>query len=249
MAWLGGCSSCKETPATSSPQDAGLALQQQPPAPAEPPIPERAMQAHMQGRSHGREGRFKEALEHFQQAREAAPSWPMPVADIGFTYLLMGDDAQALKAYEELNALAPQGYANSKQVLDSLRREKDGRVPAGTYRKFMEIQQLRDVEEMRKRLQALTRTAPGFIPAWRELAEFAKDPKEAERHIAKVLALDPDSETRGNLLYLQARLLQERGEREAAHRQYQALLDDPAMPPSVKDLAREALSIPENVKP
>jgi len=249
MAWLGGCSSCKEKPAPPSPQDAGLALPQQTPPPAEPPIPERAMQAHMQGRAHGTEGRFKEALEHFQQAREAAPSWPMPLADIGFTYLLMGDDARALKAYEELDALAPQGYANSKQVLESLRREKDGRVPAGTYRKYMEVQRLRDLVEIRKRLQTLTRTAPGFFPAWQELAELEQDPKEAEKLIAKALALDPDTETRGNLLYQQARLLHERGEREAARGQFQALLDDPAMPPSVKDLAREALSLPENIQP
>jgi tetratricopeptide (TPR) repeat protein len=205
------------------------------------------MQLHMQGRTHGSEGRFEEALKHFQQAREAAPGWHMPLADIGFTYLLMGDDARALKAYEELDALAPQGYANSKQALDSLRREKDGRVPPGTYRKYLEVQQLRDLEEIHKRLEALSRAAPGFIPALQELAETAKEPKEAEKLIAKALALEPDPDTRGHLLYLQARLLQARGEHAAARKQYQALLDDPAMPPGVKDLAREALSLPENL--
>jgi tetratricopeptide (TPR) repeat protein len=207
------------------------------------------MQLHMQGRAHGQEGRFEEALKHFQQAREAAPSWLLPQADIGFTYLLMGDDARALKAYEELDALAPQGYANSKQVLDSLRREKDGRVPVGTYRKYMEVLRLRDLEEIRKRLKELTRAAPGFIPGWQELALTEQDPREAEKLVAKALALEPDLETRGHLLLHQARLLQVRGEREAGRKQYQALLNDPAMPPSVKVLAKEALSIPENILP
>jgi tetratricopeptide (TPR) repeat protein len=247
LAWLGGCS-CKGTPAqaTSTPPASPVRQQEAPPPeePPTPPVPEGAARLHLQGREAGQVGRFEEALQHFAQAQALAPGWHLPLYDIGYTYLLMGEDARALEAYERLDALAPQGFSDARRILDCLRRERDGRVPAGTYRKYLEVQPLRDLEEIRRRLEALTRSVPSFYPAWQELAAITSDTAEAERMVAKALALEPETETRGHLRVHRVELLRRRGEHEAARAQLQALLDEPDMAPGVKVLAREALHLP-----
>jgi tetratricopeptide (TPR) repeat protein len=252
---LEGCTCGKSAPSSSA-VDAGTALSPpstpQPAAdapPPEPPVPERAMQLHAQGRKHGEVGEFEEALRSFQQAREVAPTWPLPLYDVGITYLYMKDDARALEAYEQLETLAPQGISDSKRMLDSLRREHAGRVPKGTLREFLEVMRLRDMAELRRRLEELTRKAPDFVPAWQELAASTEQPEEAERLLAKTLSLGPDAETRGQLLVLRARLTWRRGEKEAARKQLEALLADPSTTPSVATEVRELLSLPDNVTP
>ncbi|HYI03110.1 hypothetical protein [Hyalangium sp.] len=255
LACLEGCTCGKSAPSSSA-MDSGTALS--PPSaaqpagdapPPEPPLPERAMQLHAQGRKHGEVGQFEEALRAFQQAREIAPTWPLPLYDVGVTYLYMKDDAQALEAYEQLDTLAPQGVSDSKRMLDSLRREHDGRVPKGTLREFLEVMRLRDMAEVRRLLEELTRKAPAFVPAWHELAVSTEQPEEAERLLAKALSLGPDAETRGQLLLHKARLTWRRGEKEAARKQLEALLADPSTPPGVAVEAREMLSLPDNVTP
>src|SRR5690606_29678655 len=104
------------------------------------------------------------------EAQQAAPTWPLPLYDMGLTFLYMKADAKALEAFTKLDALAPQGLPGSKRMVDSLRREQDGRVPKGTLREFLDIERLRDLQESRRRLEALTRKAPAFAPAWQELA-------------------------------------------------------------------------------
>jgi len=255
LACLSGCTCGKPAPSPSA-VDAGTALGQPPPSkptaqtpPPPPPVPERAMQLHAEGRKHGEAGAFAEALQSFQQARELAPSWPLPLYDVGLTYLYMKEDARALEAYEQLDTLAPQGVSDSKQLLDSLRREKDGRVPPGTLREFLEVMRLTELPELRKRLEALTRKAPAFVPAWKELALSAEKPEEAERLLAKALALEPDATSRGELLVYKALLAWRRGEREAARQQLQALLADPSTPASAATRARELLSLPDSITP
>ncbi|MBN1207351.1 MAG: tetratricopeptide repeat protein [Myxococcaceae bacterium] len=257
MACLGGCS-CKGKPDSSAAaQDSGgpLSQQQAPlPAAAETPppaseVPERAMQLHAAGRRYIEAGQHQEALKSFQEARELAPGWPVPLYDIGLTYLQMKDDPRALESFEALDKLAPQGVSESKRMLDSLRREQDSRVPKGTLREFLEVQRVADPDEARRLLEELTRKAPGFVPAWHELAVSAEGNEEGERLLAKALALEPHAEARGQLLVHRALLLRRRGEHEAARKQLQALIDDPAMPPSVIAEARELLSDSDSPRP
>ena len=248
---LGGCS-CKGTPAQPASKPAPVQAQREPPPPPSPllaPPPkeptafDKAMQAHAQGRAQGEVGNFQEALKLFAQARELAPQWPMPVYDTALTYLLMGDVAQALPAYEEVDTLAPQGFSDTKRVIDCLRREKAGRVPKGTFRQFIEVKRLRDPVEFERRLEALAKAAPNFYPAHHELISFGKDMDERLRRLEKTLALKPDALTRGELLVYKANLLRESGKLAESRKLLQSLVDDPQSLPGTVAEAKEALSI------
>lgn len=252
LACFSGCTCGKPPPSPSAPAvSAPLAP---PPAaptpPPPPPVPERAMQLHAEGRKHGEAGAFAQALQSFQQAREAAPAWPLPLYDVGLTYLYMKEDAKALEAYEQLHALVPEGVSDSPRMRDSLRREQDGRVPPGTLRDFLQVMQLKDLPEIQRRLEAMTQQAPAFVPAWLERARLASEqPEQAQRLVAQTLALEPDPLTRAELLTYQALLLRRQGQSAAARKQLEALRDDPRTPPSVAAEVRELLGIPDTVTP
>jgi tetratricopeptide (TPR) repeat protein len=246
---LGGCS-CKGASGPSSPlvPDAGQAPPSPPKAilaPAEPP-PEtpydKAVKAHMQGRTSGEAGNFQEALKHFQVARELAPEWPLPLYDMAHTHLLQGNAAKALELYTQVDKLVPRGFSDTPRVLECLRREKDGRVPRGTYRKFLDVLRLRTPEEFERGMRALTRTAPKFYPAWRELISYGKDLDEQERLLEKALALKPDPLSRGELLVSKANLLRRRSKDAEARALLQSLVDDPQSLESTVTDAKEALS-------
>jgi len=248
---LGGCS-CKGTPAQpeSTPPTAAEASRQPPPAtPTPPPAPkeptafEQAMRLHAQGRQSGEAGNFQEALKLFAQARELAPEWPLPLYDTALTYLLMGDAAKALPIYEEVDKLAPQGFSDTKKVVECLRREKAGRVPRGTFRKYIDLMRLRDAQALHRGLEELARSAPSFYPAAFELIGLGKDLDERERRLEKTLALKPDVRTRGELLIYKAGLLRERGRLEESRKLLQAVVEDPKELPSTVAEAREALAI------
>lgn len=257
LACFQGCTCQGRTPPSPSTADAGTALAPPSPAPlagqappSEPPVPERAMQLHAQGRKHGSMGEFELALRFFNEAREAAPTWPLPLYDTGLTFLYMKVEARALEAFTELDKLAPQGFADSKRMLDSLRRETEGRVPKGTLNEFLDTMRLRDLEEIRKRLEAQTKKAPAFVPAWMELARISSEtPEEAQRLVAKTLSLEPDPGSRAEMLVYQAVLLRRQGQTEAFRKQLEAVRDDPNTPPNIVAEARELLSIPDNVVP
>jgi tetratricopeptide (TPR) repeat protein len=252
LAWLGGCS-CQEKTSATAPNDAGAAQSpQQAPTPvqevyhppSEPTIPERALELHTQGRTHMEAGKHDEALKSFEQAQALAPSWRLPLYDTAYTHVLMGDNAQALKLYEQLDEMEPLGFAQSKKLLDSLRREQDGRVPKGTLREFLAVQQLRDLAEARSKLEAMTKTAPNFVLAWRELAMSSEDIAESERLLEKALALIPDVETRGELLVHKGVLLRRRGQEEEALKHLKALSVDKSLLHSQRSQAREVLNSP-----
>lgn len=253
LAILAGCT-CqgRSTPAPAA-TDAGTALSQPPASPPtaqqQQPVSERAKQLHAQGRKHGEAGEFEQALRYFHEAEKAAPNWPLPLYDMGLTFLFIKADDRALETFTKLDAVAPLGMLGSKRILDSLRREKDGRVPEGTLSEFLAIEQLRDVQEVRRKMQALTQKAPGFAPAWQELAMTEEKPEEAEKLIAKALSLEPDAETRGSLLVHKAILMWRRGEVDAARKLLRELLADPTTLPTTAADARELLNIPEGMKP
>jgi tetratricopeptide (TPR) repeat protein len=253
LASLAGCTRQGSSTPSPAATDAGTALGQPPASPAtaqQPPsIPERARQLHAQGRKHGEAGEFELALRYFHEAELAAPSWPLPLYDMGLTFLYVKADDRALETFTKLDAVAPLGLPGSKRILDSLRREKDGRVPQGTLREFLDIERLRDVQEVRRRMQALTQKAPGFVPAWQELAMTEEKPEEAEKLIAKALSLEPDAESRGTLLVYRATLMWRRGEADAARKLLRELLADPTTLPATAAEARQLLSIPDGMKP
>jgi tetratricopeptide (TPR) repeat protein len=212
--------------------------------PPGPQIPERAVELHAQGRAQVDSGQHAEALKLFQQAQALAPDWYLPLYDSAYTYILMGENDRALLLLEQLDGLEPLGFAQSKKMLDSVRREKDGRVPKGTLREFLSVQQLRDAAELRSKLQALTQKAPNFVLAWRELALSAEDPAEGERLVEKALALSPDVETRGELLVHKGVLLRRRGQEEEARKLLEALMIDKSLLHSARSQAREVLNSP-----
>ncbi|HEX8825051.1 MAG TPA: tetratricopeptide repeat protein [Archangium sp.] len=249
---LGGCS-CKGTPAPpASTTDTVVVVsprqappQPVPPAPAPPKEPtayDKAVQFHQQGRLSGESGNLQEALNHFQQARELAPGWPLPIYDTALTYLLMGDTAKALTFYEQVDKLEPKGFADTKRVLECLRREKSGRVPKGTFRKFIDLMRLRDPEAYERQLAEMTKAAPNFYPAWREFIVYGKDLDEQERRLEKALSLKPDAESRGELLVYKSNLLRRRGKEAEARELLQSLVDDPQSLPSTVTSAKEALT-------
>lgn len=249
---LGGCSCQGTAGQPSSSIDAGPTSLQQAsppqavtPPPAPPPEPtafEKASQLHAQGRLSGEVGNFQQALAFFQQARELAPEWPLPVYDTGLTHLLMGDIPRALGFYEQVDKMAPEGFSDTKRVIECLRREKAGRVPKGTFRKFIDAMRSRDQEELQKKLEELTRTAPTFYPAWRELISYGKDLDEQERRLAKALSFKPDPESKGELLIYRSTLLRRRGKEEEARKLLQSLVDDPQSTRSTVVRAKEALT-------
>ncbi|HVG57747.1 MAG TPA: hypothetical protein VNA24_04285 [Hyalangium sp.] len=242
LASLAGCTCQGGSPPAPSATDAGTAQQQ-------PSIPERARHLHAQGRKHGEAGEFELALRYFHEAEKAAPSWPLPLYDMGLTFLYIKADDRALETFTKLDAVAPQGLPGSKRMLDSLRREKDGRVPAGTLREFLQIKQLKNLQDVRRRMKELTQKAPGFVPAWQELAMAEEKPEEAEKLIAKALSLEPDADSRGMLLVAKATLMWRRGEADAARKLLREILADPTTLPDTAAEARELLTIPEGMKP
>ncbi|HEX8704576.1 MAG TPA: tetratricopeptide repeat protein [Myxococcaceae bacterium] len=253
LAWLGGCS-CQGKPAASAVPDSGAstASEQTTPTPVQemihPPenvIPERAVELHAQGRSQLDAGQYQEALQSFQQAQALAPNWYLPLHDSATAYILMGENDRALVLHEQLEKLDPEGFAQNKKMLDSLRREKDGRVPKGTLREFLAVEQVRDTAEQRGKLQALTKKAPNFVLAWRELALTAEDPVEGEQLVEKALTLTPDVETRGELLVHKGVLLLRRGKDEEARKLLGELMVDRSLLHSARSQAREVLNSPK----
>lgn len=249
---LGGCS-CQSKPVQPSPstsaalppgevQKPPTAKVQEPAAP-QPDTPMlQAMKLHAQARQTGESGNLPGALQQFQQAHELAPEWPYPVYDTALTYLLMGEMDKALETYQRVDKMAPEGFSDTKRVIECLRREKDGRVPKGTFRKFIDAMRSRTPEEHERQLLELTKSAPKFYPAWREYAPYGKDTAEQLRLLEKALALAPDIESRGEMLIYKANLLRRSGKEAEGRALLQSLVDDPKALKTTVTSAKEALS-------
>jgi tetratricopeptide (TPR) repeat protein len=249
---LGGCS-CQSKPVqqpSSSPSLSPGQVQKPPTAkpggpiapPPDTPLT-RAMKLHAQARVTGESGNLQEALKQFQQAHELAPEWPFSLYDTALTYLLMGEADKALEVYQQVDKMAPEGFSDTKRVIDCLHREKDGRVPKGTFRKFIDAMRARTPEEHEGQLKALTKSAPKFYPAWREYAPYGKDVAEQLRLLEKALALEPDAESLGEMLIYKANLLRRAGKEAEARALLQSLVDDPKSLKITVNGAKEALSL------
>jgi hypothetical protein len=141
-----------------------------------------------------------------------------------------------------VDTLMPQGFSDTKRVVECLRREKAGRVPKGTFRKFIDVMRLRDPVEFERQMGELAKAAPQFYPASQELIAYGKDLDERRRRLEKTLALKPDVGTRGQLLIYKGNLLREGGKLEEASKLFQSLIDDPQSLPNTVAEAKEALA-------
>jgi tetratricopeptide (TPR) repeat protein len=204
-------------------------------------VPAEAERLHQEGRKAGAAGDHARALDLFEQAHKLAPSWPYPVYDAAYTYLLDGDNAHAEERYADVDRLAPRGFFTNKTSLDCLRRERSGELPAEFCRAFTMTEFL-PPDQRREALHALVDRAPDFGAAWHELSEAISDDEPARAHaIEQGLAAKSDPDTRGLLLINKALLLQE-SDRATAIRMLSELAVDPASTLGTEQIAKATLA-------
>lgn len=163
-------------------------------------VSEAAIKLHQKGREIGSRGNHNEALQLFKEASTLAPDWPYPVYDAAFTYLMQGDAKTALEYYELVDSLAPRGYFTVKTAIHTLRGENAGLYPKGLYLSYIQLEWWTDPIQKKKKVMSIIEVAPDYAPAWKELAVLEADDKKFINAIDKGLSLNPDLETKGNLL-------------------------------------------------
>lgn len=175
-------------------------------------IDEEAKKLHEQARLFGESDKYDLAIENLQKAIKIDPNWVYPVYDLAFTYLLKGDDENALKYYQLTDQLAPKGFFTSKTALSTLEGEKSGKYPKGLYLNYLQIEWTNDVNKKMAIVKSITENVPDFAPAWKDLANLQSDTIERQKAIEIGLSKNPDAETKGILIINKAILLNEKGE-------------------------------------
>lgn len=203
---------------------------------------EEAGRLHALGRAAGSVGQYHLALTRFAEARAAAPSWPYPLYDAGFTHLYTSDPAAAVRMFEAVEAMAPYGFLNTQMVLDTVRRELAGRTEPGIAVTLTLVEADSDRGRRRLVLQAMASTNPEVPRVWQLLAEVAVDTDERLAFVARGLAADPDPTTRCMLVIHDAWIRYVRGEEAASVATLGALALDPGTPREMARRARWALS-------
>lgn len=163
-------------------------------------VPLRAKELHEEGRRLGSAGELEAAIAKFNEASQLCPEWAYPRYDLAHTYLLQDEDAKALEAYRQVDALVPRGFFTTKTAVWTLEREAAGAIPRGTYRAFLTHEWAEDNERRIQILEEVLSQAPGYPPAHQKLAYFLEDPEQMRWHLERGLEGDPDAETRGMLL-------------------------------------------------
>ena len=204
-------------------------------------VPDAARAAHQEGRRLGAQGDHASAHAAFDRARALAPTWPYPVYDAAFTWLLQGDPVAALSAYEEVDRLAPRGFFQTKTAVHTLRREAAGDLPAGTWLRALSLEWTAPAERART-LAALAAEAPDFAPILKDRALGTQDPDARLALIEAALDADPDPETAGILRLNRAMTLHARGDRAAALEALGALALDPEATLATEQLAKATLA-------
>lgn len=211
------------------------------------PINEQANLLHLEAREAGQAGNYQLAIEKLQAAMKIEPLWAYPVYDLAFTYLLMGDFDNALKYYQETDALEPKGFFTTKTAIYTLIGEKEGRFPEGLYTFYMQIEWTEEPEKKYEIAKRIVDNVPDFSPAWKELAYLQNDPEERLHSIEQGLQGNPDEETKGILLLNKAMILHEKGDSETAKKLLSELIESQETTISNSAIAKVALkSIGEN---
>ena len=200
-------------------------------------ISEKAQTLHQQARELGAEGKYDQAIAQLKAAHDLAPTWPYPVYDLAFTYLLMRDYDNAREYYKKTIELSPRGFFTAITAHDTLLKEAQGVLPEGTYAAYMSLEWTDDINQKSQIVNALVTRLPMFAPGWKEYALMCDDENEKLRALDKGLAADPDRETEGILYVNKAITLYNQGETLEAIR----LLQDMTVR-SETTLANEALA-------
>ncbi|HEY1067352.1 MAG TPA: tetratricopeptide repeat protein, partial [Pirellulales bacterium] len=204
-------------------------------------VSDEAKLLHDEARIAGRAGELDKALALLERAADNARSWPYPVYDMAFTYLLKGDTEKARKYYRKTIELAPRGFFTALTALDALDREARGDLPSGTYLTYLSLEWTKDEKEQAAIVGRLLESSPGFAPAWKSAAVQTDDVAEKLAAIERGLAANPDGETQGILLLNKALVLDRTGDHEGAVRLLGELALDPASTLSTEQLAKAML--------
>ena len=204
-------------------------------------VPQEAQDLHGSARQAGSKDEFDKALELLERAHKLAPTWPYPVYDAAYTYLLKGDTAAAEAKYAEADRMAPRGYFTVKASLDCLRREREAKVPAGFCKEFIALESLDNTGKKRGILRGMVEKVPEFPPGWKEILPFLEGDESRLKAIGMGLAHDPDDDTKGMLLIGKATILYKRGDRAEATGILGQLALDPRTTLAVEQLAKVTL--------
>jgi tetratricopeptide (TPR) repeat protein len=197
---------------------------------------------HQQARQAGQAGDYKKAITALEQASRLAPTWPYPVYDMAFTYLLMNDAENALKYYRKTVDLSPRGFFTAITARDALSREATGELPSGTYLKYLALEWLDSPAKKAEVVRKLIELFPGFAPVWKEMAILVDNDVEKLAAIEKGLAANPDRETKGILLINKAIIMNRGGDREGAVQMLGELALDPESTYGTEHLAKITLA-------
>ena len=178
-------------------------------------VPPQAARLHAEAREAGRSGDYLRALDLLDEAQALAPSWPYPVYDAAYTYLLLDEAELAEELYARVDQMAPRGFFSCKTSLDTLRRERAGELFPGFAKAYAMAHWL-DPASKRSLLESVTGKFPGFAPAWQDLAALLDDDASRLRAIERGLAGRPDPQTLGLLLVSKAAVLARNGNRDEA---------------------------------
>jgi tetratricopeptide (TPR) repeat protein len=198
---------------------------------------------HQQAREAGAHGDYKTAIRLLEQASELAPTWPYPLYDGAFTYLMMKDFDSARTYYRRTLELSPRGFFTAITALDTLTREQNGDLPVGTYLAYLSLEWMKDKGQKENAIRELVKRIPQFAPAWKELASLCDDDVERRTAIENGLAANPDVDTKGILNINKALVLNLWGDHAAALQMLGELPLDPASTFRTEHSARAALSI------
>lgn len=163
-------------------------------------IPEEAQKLYEEGREHGMKQQRDEALAAFRKAAEMVPQWPHPRHDIAFVHLLTGEWGDALAMFKEVEAMEPKGFFNAKTAIWALEKEGNQELPQGIYRAYAQVGWIQEPQQRAQELHKMVSAAPGFAPAWKDLAGFVQDPGQAQQVLNNGIAAEPDADTLGGLL-------------------------------------------------
>lgn len=206
-------------------------------------VSEEARKLHKLGRNAGQSGDYKAAIAHFEKAAKLSPTWPYPLYDEAYTYLLMGDFSKAYTLYKQVDAMSPRGFFTTKTAVHSLRGEENGFFPRGTYLYFLSIEWAKDSNAKREVIDRILAKVPRFAPAWKEKASLETDDVKRLRYLEKGLTAAPDPETKGFLLVNKALALERRGKRAEAIRILGELAVDPMSPLDIEAIAKQSLAM------
>jgi len=135
--------------------------------------------------------------------------------------------SQALTYYLKTDELEPKGFFTSKTAIYALQGEQSGKFSKGLYMAYLSIEWEHNQQRKLEIAKLITQKAPTFAPAWKALSSLLSTPAERMGAIEKGLQLDPDADTKGNLLINKALILQQQGNKQDAKTILEDLIQSP----------------------